>query len=122
KTAQENQVDGNFLSSSLGDPTDGVNYPDAPARLTKAISQGIAFKPHLVLVSTGPGLAATTVVPYDTQWVVGTSGPKPLFVSVQQSWPNNIVGAIGNRDALRKRYYGLEQIAPNFDQARFTTF
>ncbi len=110
----------NFLATDVGDSTDKVGNPNFNARIVSAISAARTFQPHIVIMALAPALGATFMVPLETQWPAGV--PRPLFVSTLAAWANSVSAQIGSRDALRKRYYGLEPVSAGFDQARFDEF
>jgi len=111
----------NFRLTAIPDPTDRVSNPDTASNVAAAIADAIAFKPHIILFPTIPSTGTQLLVALDGQWPVGGQKP-PLYVSTVGSWANQVVAAIGNRDSLRKRYYGLEAVAQGFDQSRFDSF
>jgi hypothetical protein len=120
KSTADNQAAGFYKATSLGDTNDKLTNPAIAARTTQAIAEVIAFKPHVLVVSLAPAFVNSFLIPLETQWPAGT--PRPLIVSTLTSWTNVIVGGIGSRDSLRRRYIGLETTAKGFDQEHFNAF
>jgi len=109
----------NFRLTTIADPTDRVSNPDTQTNINKAIADAINFKAHIILFPTIPTTGTQLLVALDGQW---PTPQKPLYVSTVGSWANQIVAAIGNRDSLRKRYFGLEAIAQGFNEQNFGDF
>jgi hypothetical protein len=109
----------NFKFADIGDAADIVRNPNVANRASAAVSEAIAFRPHLVIIATEPDYAFSVMVPLDLQWP--GSVPKPLIVSTLPAWLSTGPAAIdvnGPNENLRRRYYGLTQSALQVDERR----
>jgi hypothetical protein len=106
----------NFKATPVGDAADRIGNPNPQSLLSAAIAQSVAFQPHIVIISSPPTLGPTLLVPLDN----ALPAPKPLYLTTLSSWATQAVPTIGNRNALRLRYFGAEVISSSLDSAALT--
>jgi hypothetical protein len=121
KTVLENQTAdaGSFKLLQLSDFQDRIGNPNPDPERARAITETIAFKPHIILWAGSPAPLNSMFIPLARQWPAAVQ--RPFQIGLIHGWQNFIVTNLQTfpNPVLRQRYFGLRATGYNFAQADF---
>lgn len=116
----ENLQAGNLQIVGYGGFEDPISFPNPDAERAKAVAATVAFKPHLVLITTSPPIVALTWTDIQRQWQ-GGDATRPFIISgfpTMAPFMPPQMAAFPNETA-RKRFFAMRTLPFDFKQEDF---
>ena len=123
KTAIQNSMDmpPNYAVANFGDFNDPTNNPNPSRKITQALQQVFAFKPHIVIHSSNILTVPRVFASLEALWPA-TSGPKPIHVSLQSSWISKPLFDVMATDPTLKQRVFVASTKADAGSSRIGTF
>lgn len=119
----------NFQIFDSGTNQDPVNHPNPEAEINVAVQRVLAFKPHFLFITGGPGQIANIYIAIMRLWPAGVPRPYvvPVIPSVSTLFAGVISGALGNLgpvqvEQMRKKIWGIRMYSPDVKQSEIDRF